>query len=91
MVNHKSKQLAIKAAKIRAYRKPIPKYPKFYLSQGAVDEFEPIPARRNRKASIKAANTIQKILMPRLLKWLLTAANARTAAVTRTSPVICQA
>ena len=41
---------------MRAYRNPMPRYPKFYWSQGTLDEFEPIPASRNKKARITTHN-----------------------------------
>lgn len=65
-MNHKIHKLATAASKMRAYRNPMPRYPKFYWSQGTLDEFEPIPASKNKKASNNEQKITQKNLRGQL-------------------------
>ena len=67
------------------------RYPRFYWPQGTVDMFEPIAPRSSKKASIRREKMIQNHFTIVLLKALLTKAKKPKRAVTKISPVSCQA
>ncbi len=75
---------------MRAYKNPIPKYPKFQRSQGALEVFEPIPANKNKNASKSAQKTTQKNFNGQLVKCSLEAAKAKIKEVVIINPANCQ-